>query len=62
MFCQHSLNKNTLFGMLRDLNSKGFYKEDFFVNKDLIGILDIDNFEELNPGNIDYGAVVPVMV
>jgi len=57
MFCRYSLNIDKLFEMLRDLNSKGYYKEDFFVNQELIRIFNKKNFEKVNPGNITYKAV-----
>jgi hypothetical protein len=57
IFCRYSFNKKALLQMISELNTKGFYKEDFFINKELVGILNVNDFEQLNPGNIEFKAV-----
>lgn len=51
LFIQYAFDIEKTFEMIKSLNSQGYYKEDFFVNETLVGILDVDDFEKLNPAN-----------
>ncbi|MGA9170277.1 MAG: hypothetical protein WBZ20_09045, partial [Nitrososphaeraceae archaeon] len=51
LFIQYAFDIKKTFEMIRSLNSHGYYKEGFFVNEKLVGILNMDDFEKLNPAS-----------
>jgi hypothetical protein len=56
VFCRYLFDYDMLVRMLEDLNSKGYYIDDTVVNEKLIGILNNDDFNRLNPGNLAFKA------